>query len=414
MGDPWQLLPWVLFIAMAAVVLYHHRQRQHRTAAIFRTLAARHGGRATSGSLLAWPSLEIRPAGRTVHLFPASGGKHRPDQTHVETSTGLPREARIILQPKGVMGKLSRSLVMADIRTGDRRFEDAFIVQGEPPDRARDLLTPDVRERLLRLWDLGLNLRLEGGNLALSIDRIPAEIGPFQALIDAAVTLGGSPATTPQRSWHPEPSGRHADRRPPTGRPTGALWLVRTAVVGALSVVIVTLAWISSQAPPASPTSQAAGDRTVGDLSDHSYSGHRGRTLGPSGDGIEVRLDDFAGGFLWVDMEGPWCSTSATQAADIRSLVGSRTDVEFLTLVTSGQKPLTVPTRATAQTWARRHGLRPSHVVAYDSTVAVPHHILYSPSGQTLLRHTGHLPAAQLRARLDAEIQGWKAWAGAD
>jgi hypothetical protein len=73
----------------------------------------------------------------------------------------------------------------------------------------------------------------------------------------------------------------------------------------------------------------------------------------------------------------------------------------FLLLVTSDNEPLTTPIRETARDWAHQHRLDPSTVAAYESTVTVPHHVLYSPQGQELLRLTAHVPADKMRTRLD-------------
>lgn len=129
---------------------------------------------------------------------------------------------------------------------------------------------------------------------------------------------------------------------------------------------------------------------------------------------IPVGESTFAGAFLWVDMEGPRCVTSTTQAQTIRALTASRADVTFLTLVTADRDPLSTPDQGSARRWASAHGLPPARVVAYDSTMTVPRHILYSPTGQTLLRHTGYLPPEQLQAILTGQLRRWQAPASAE
>jgi hypothetical protein len=55
-----------------------------------------------------------------------------------------------------------------DIQTGDARFDEAFLIQGQPEERVRQVLTPDARRALLRLRALLPSLRVQHSALEAS------------------------------------------------------------------------------------------------------------------------------------------------------------------------------------------------------------------------------------------------------
>ena len=150
----------------------------------------------------------------------------------------------------------------------------------------------------------------------------------------------------------------------------------------------------------------------VGDMEDSSYSGRRGRPYGPTADGGQLALEDFAGEFVWVEYAATWCGPCARQAPIIKKLEGElRGDVVFITVITSAQAGLGRPTatRETAKAWAERFGLQPRNVVASDLwSLTIPQHILYSPRGQTLYRKEGLHSEQQVRDVLSRATDEWK------
>ncbi len=145
--------------------------------------------------------------------------------------------------------------------------------------------------------------------------------------------------------------------------------------------------------------SKTTSDPAVGDMSNTSYSNGRGKAYGPNAEGDEVALDMYEGDFVWVDYEGPWCSACSPQSKVMSKLDKELGDeIVFITVMTSDSKPFSESTRKTAASWARRHKLEPSRVVAEGlSTRTVPQHAFFSPSGHTLYRETGTHTADKIR-----------------
>ena len=175
-------------------------------------------------------------------------------------------------------------------------------------------------------------------------------------------------------------------------------WLSRAACL--LLLAAASACWGNTGTP---------GEERVGDLSDHSYSNARGKER-ISASGEMVRMEQFEGRFVWAEYAAPWCSPCSPQASAIRELESTTSDmVVFLTIMTSDMGGYGDPaTRATAQSWAGRHGLDPAHVLAADLTATtVPRHILYSPTGQMLFLKTGAMSAQAIRDIIDLRATAW-------
>ena len=154
----------------------------------------------------------------------------------------------------------------------------------------------------------------------------------------------------------------------------------------------------------------------VGIMDDVSYSGQRtssGIMKRPNAHGKGVSLDQFEGSFIWVDYAAPWCSPCAPQSGTIHKLENAFGDeVVFVTVMTSDASGgNSKPTPQTAMGWAKRFGLDPRRVLAADLwTMTIPHHILFSPKGQTLYRTEGQLFEEQIRVMLQQYMSDWKDW----
>jgi len=158
-------------------------------------------------------------------------------------------------------------------------------------------------------------------------------------------------------------------------------------------------------------------DRFEGVMSDRSYGDQLtadGCRLRPDGRGEPTCIDRFAGRFVWADYAAPWCPPCVDQVPALKQLDAELgEEVVFLTVMTSvtpGYR--SIPAAATAAGWAERFDLDPTRVVAADNLwgMTIPTHILYSPTGQSLYRSTGYLPAAAMREILERRIADWRRW----
>ena len=156
------------------------------------------------------------------------------------------------------------------------------------------------------------------------------------------------------------------------------------------------------------------GEERVGDLSDKSYFKARGKAR-VNADGQRVRMEQYAGKFLWAEYAAPWCAPCGQQASVMRQIEGKLgRNVVVLTIMTSEMGGYGHPaTQSTARNWASQHGLNPRRVLAADLTaITIPRHILFSPDGQMLFIKTGYMSADAIRDVLDERTADWKNWKG--
>jgi len=161
--------------------------------------------------------------------------------------------------------------------------------------------------------------------------------------------------------------------------------------------------------PSSQRVSQA--DPYLGNAADHSYAGlvmPSKNVSRQSANGGWVTMDQFSGQYIWAEYAAPWCSacTPQTQAShQVERDYSGR--VTFVTIMTSeageNNKPPTVPTLNTAIRWAEKFNLNKDRVLVATNlwSRTVPHHILFSPSGQTLYKHTGGLTTQQMKDVID-------------
>ena len=134
---------------------------------------------------------------------------------------------------------------------------------------------------------------------------------------------------------------------------------------------------------------------TGGETTLNSYVTATGRT---------VSLNEFHGGYLWVDYAAEWCGYCVPQTHTIKSLEKRFGDnLLFITVVTGTGKVMESPTADTARQWADRFDLDPEHVLARFFTDTLPHHVLYSPQGKELFRGSGLFSAEKIEAIIETK-----------
>lgn len=122
--------------------------------------------------------------------------------------------------------------------------------------------------------------------------------------------------------------------------------------------------------------------------------------------GEPVALANFSGRYLWVDYAAEWCAACVPQTHAIKSVASrSSSIVVYVTVMTSEPGGYGHPaTQETAARWAERFDLDPRHVIAADLTsMTLPRHILFSPTGEKLFDHTGPLTAAEISTIIDGK-----------
>lgn len=111
--------------------------------------------------------------------------------------------------------------------------------------------------------------------------------------------------------------------------------------------------------------------------------------------------------WVWVTYAAGWCTTSRTQAPQIRQFTGSANQaVTVFTVLTGGDEVFTDPGLAGARAWSRSYGLPPERVLIEESSRVIPQHLILGPNGRTWYRYIGFLTTAEMVEILDEFANG--------
>ena len=184
----------ITVVIVVLVLRWSARARARRTEALT-LVAGQVGGRVEAGTWLKEPGLRYTAGGVPAWLeFYSTGGKHPVLYTRLHLELAAPFKLKIY--PEGLLSRLGKKLGLQDVQVGDPRFDDEFMVKASDELRAPMALTPDVREAIIQLRDLGkqkhIEVRLDKGELV--VDKLtwleePHELRTYLALAER-VLLG--------------------------------------------------------------------------------------------------------------------------------------------------------------------------------------------------------------------------------
>lgn len=134
----------------------------------------------------------------------------RYEGMHVEVDTQLRGQQRWTVftvrfdRPLGVglvitrqtsLSSLGKLLGMQDIETGDRTFDDRFVIKGNPASTVRSMLGPEVRQRLAALADQATKIEVKDDMLRAEVQWLVVEPQDVESgiatLAGAAAALAG-------------------------------------------------------------------------------------------------------------------------------------------------------------------------------------------------------------------------------
>lgn len=109
---------------------------------------------------------KIRENELELNLVSVGSGKHSKIYSRLRLVPTVPVAGNIRLSRESKLAFLNKMFGMRDIETGDRSFDEFFVVQSDDDCTAMELLDPSIRMRLRQDWEReGLDgwIRLENG-----------------------------------------------------------------------------------------------------------------------------------------------------------------------------------------------------------------------------------------------------------
>ncbi len=146
------LCPILIVGVVFTLIIVGGREVKKQLTASLEQLAPKVQGEVRPGNWATHPSLVFTYLGAGGRLeFNATGGKHKTYYTDIFIGLrGLPVYA-FHVAPEGFFSKVGKFLGGQDIEIGDRAFDEAFVIKGEPEEFVFDVLTPEVREAIFGL-----------------------------------------------------------------------------------------------------------------------------------------------------------------------------------------------------------------------------------------------------------------------
>ncbi|MCC7539370.1 MAG: hypothetical protein IT379_24310 [Deltaproteobacteria bacterium] len=94
------------------------------------------------------------------------------------------------LRRQRMTDRLAAFLGEQDVRVGNDRFDDAFVVRGSSPERVRALITPGVVSTLLALVDRGLEVEVDDAYVSAACPGLITDASRVAAMLDGVIGAG--------------------------------------------------------------------------------------------------------------------------------------------------------------------------------------------------------------------------------
>jgi hypothetical protein len=178
-----EALSWLVVTSQAVVVARAGLKRpalEQRFLDSFAELAQSYAGKIREDVL----SLELESGELTLHVDHVSGKRF---QTQLSLSFARPLAVDLRLGLEAERTRFER-FRRRDVQTGHARFDEIFLVLGEPEEDVVSLLGEDVRQRLLELHELVDGITVTPTELDVRVDEAVADretLGELVAKVDA-------------------------------------------------------------------------------------------------------------------------------------------------------------------------------------------------------------------------------------
>jgi hypothetical protein len=154
---------------LAAGALYAHQQSE------LQKFARRRNGQLVAGGTSGYPAIDFQLGGVPAKLSFSPYGDDGM-LTHLDVRM-IPSDLRLELGHQVSADPKRKLLGLHDLEIGSPEFDALFVIQGNPPQKVRELLTPPLQAALLGLakWQNmhapDLHLHLRGSNLRITKHR---------------------------------------------------------------------------------------------------------------------------------------------------------------------------------------------------------------------------------------------------
>ncbi|MBU0469017.1 MAG: DUF3137 domain-containing protein [Candidatus Omnitrophica bacterium] len=176
------LLPFVVFAAIPVVIVSLIKLGSQGMKKNFQRQAEKRGGYVEEKFYHFSPRLVIPYIDQKIIVYSTPGSRNSPPYTHLKYKFSSSRNINLTVYKEGLFSKLGKTLGMQDLIVDDPVFDETFIIKGKDEILVRQLLSLNVKEKLLTLVSLNVRLRINGGSVYLSVPSkltIDTDLGLF-------------------------------------------------------------------------------------------------------------------------------------------------------------------------------------------------------------------------------------------
>ncbi len=182
------IFPFVIFAIMGGVVIFFSLQGIKRNGQIWEGVARDLGLSYDSASSWAMGAISGDFKGYPVRIstFTRGSGKDSKTYTRIETEARptLPEGLRVYRETV-ILSDIGKFFGGQDVQTGDRSFDDLFIIKGADEHRTLRLLTVEVRRALIGCDDASGGMALDSGRVCAELRGVVTDPLQLKRIVEA-------------------------------------------------------------------------------------------------------------------------------------------------------------------------------------------------------------------------------------
>ena len=183
------LLPIVFVVGLFVIIALIYKVSNKGLRETLQRQAAKRGGYVEEKFYHFFPRLVIPYVDKKVIVYSTPGGKNSPPYTHLKFKFSSSKNIRLTVYKEGLFSKFGKSLGMQDLIVDDPTFDESFIIQGKDEMQVRQLLSSEVKEKLLTLVSWNMNLSINRSSVRLCVPSVLKTDTDCELFIDAGLTV---------------------------------------------------------------------------------------------------------------------------------------------------------------------------------------------------------------------------------
>lgn len=183
------LVPLVIASVVFSIVLFSYKVTSGPMKENMQRQAQKRGGYIEHKFYQMFPKLVIPYGDREIFVYITPGGRNSPPYTHFLYKYSSGRNIKLTVYNEGALAKFGKALGMQDIVVNDPVFDESFIIKGKDETLVRQLLSSDIKQKLLGLVILNMTLKINNNKVHLSVPSAIKTDIDYESFINAGLAV---------------------------------------------------------------------------------------------------------------------------------------------------------------------------------------------------------------------------------